>query len=136
MVVDASVWVSALLPGDSFHEVSRIWLESRTRTHAPLVAPTLAMPEVAGAIARRTAAPAAGRAAASALGAIPGLRIVHLSGGLMSQATNIAAEHRLRGADAVYAALASDLGLPLFTWDRELRERTAGFIQVQAPEGP
>ena len=134
MVVDASVWIGGLLPQDVFHDLSRAWLESRAKTRELIVTPTLAPPEVAGAIARRVGAPAIGREAVSALRRTPGLRIVHPTGALMSEATSIAAEYRLRGADAVYAALASALRLPLFTWDQELRQRTIGFIQALAPD--
>ena len=43
----------------------------------------------------------------------------------ISHAAVLAAEKRLRGADAVYAATAAATGSPLVTWDAELRARAA-----------
>jgi predicted nucleic acid-binding protein len=41
---------------------------------------------------------------------------------------------RLRGADAVYVALARRLGMPLVTWDAEQRERAKPVVRVVTPE--
>ncbi|HEV8260717.1 MAG TPA: hypothetical protein VGQ19_08175 [Burkholderiales bacterium] len=45
----------------------------------------------------------------------------------------IAAQYFLRGADAVYAALARQLGTPLVTWDKELLERAAAVVPTFTP---
>jgi len=66
-VVDASVWVSRLVPQDVHHFASRRYLEERAAAGDPLVAPALLLAEVAGAIARRTGAPELGRRALEGL---------------------------------------------------------------------
>ena len=48
-------------------------------------------------------------------------------------AAQLAARLQLCGADAVYVALARQLGLPLVTWDNEQRTRAATIIPVQTP---
>jgi predicted nucleic acid-binding protein len=52
---------------------------------------------------------------------------------LARSAAEAAADHLLRGADALYAAMAHLLGLPLITLDAELRRRAAGLVRVVAP---
>ena len=49
-------------------------------------------------------------------------------------AATLAGQLRVRGADAVYLAVAAALRLPLVTWDAEQRERAGGFIEVLVPE--
>ena len=50
MVVDASVWVSRLVPQDAHHATSRQWLERQLMEGALLIAPVLVLAEVAGAL--------------------------------------------------------------------------------------
>ena len=95
--------------------------------------PTLALSEVAGAIARRTGSTLLGRLAAQEMLRIPGLRLVALDGELAREAADMAAEARLRGADAVYAATARALNLPLFTWDQDQEKRARPFVRVRRP---
>jgi predicted nucleic acid-binding protein len=45
----------------------------------------------------------------------------------------MAADYGLRGADAVYAALAAQLAIPLVTWDAEQIARVQTAIQAGIP---
>jgi predicted nucleic acid-binding protein len=40
----------------------------------------------------------------------------------------------MRGADAIYAALASTLGVPLVSWDKEHVERASTRVTVYTPD--
>jgi predicted nucleic acid-binding protein len=133
IVVDASVWVSRLVPQDVHHAASRQWLEERAAAGRDLVAPVLLLLEVAGAIARRTGEPALGRRAARDLLRVPGLRVVPLDRRLGLAATRLAADLRLRGADAAYVATAARLGVPLFTWNREQLACAGKDVDVRQP---
>jgi len=133
-VVDASVWVSRLVPQDVHHSASRRYLEERAAAGGPLVAPVLLLAEVAGAIARRTGAPEPGRRALEGLLRFPGLRLVTVDRHLGQEMARLAANLQLRGADAAYVAVAIRLGLPLVTWDREQALRAASRIPVLTPE--
>ena len=135
-VVDASVWVSSLIPADVFHAVSRGWLRQQVAEREQLVVPALMLAEVAGAISRRTHRPADGRSAIDVLLRLGALRIVAIDGRLGKAAATLAAMAGLRGADAIYAALAQHLSLPLVTWDDELQQRTNTMIAVQRPTRP
>jgi predicted nucleic acid-binding protein len=53
---------------------------------------------------------------------------------LGQESAQLAIDLRLRGADAVYVALARRLGMPLVTWDGEQRERARSAVRVATPE--
>ena len=63
----------------------------------------------------------------------PHLVLVPLDETLADQAADAAAQHRLRGSDAVYAAVALRFGSTLVTLDREQRERVADVIPARLP---
>jgi predicted nucleic acid-binding protein len=130
VVVDASLWVSSLLPADAHHEAAARWLAENGG--GDLAIPTLALVEVAGALARRATPELASRAVAL-LRAMPGLQIVSLDEPLAFEAARLASQQRLRGADAVYVTLAARLALPLVTLDEELAAREAAIVRIIQP---
>ncbi len=133
-VVDASVWVSRLVPQDVHHQASRRYLEERATVGDRLIAPVLLLAEVAGAIACRTGAPELGCRALEGLLRFPGLRLVTVDRHLGQEMARLAADLQLRGADAAYLAVAIRLDLPLVTWDREQALRAASRVPVLTPE--
>lgn len=132
-VVDANVWVSSFISQDVHHSISLRWLEQCMAREDELVVPTLVLAEVAGAVARRTGVTQLGRQAARQIGCVPKLRVIGLSVHLGEDAAGIAADLRVRGADAVYVAVARTLGLPLVTWDQEVQERVVSLVAVWQP---
>jgi predicted nucleic acid-binding protein len=52
---------------------------------------------------------------------------------LARQAADIAAQHRLRGSDAVYAAVAQRFGSTMITLDREQHDRVSDAIRALYP---
>ena len=132
-VVDASVWVSALVATDVNHEASHQWLLQATSDGQLVIAPALLLPELAGAVARRTGVPTLGLRAVGLVQRLPASRIVPIDFGLAQLGVWMAAEARLRGADAIYVALANRLGIPLVTWDLEQRHRGAVSAVVLSP---
>ena len=133
MVVDASVLVSLLVPHDVHHGASRDWVTRHVAEGGLVVAPALLLPEVAGAVARRTAEARLARRAVRAILGVPTLRLLAVDDALARSAAALAAQLRVRGADAVYIAAASALRLPLVTWDAEQRERGAAVVDVIVP---
>ena len=124
-VVDASVWVSRFLPPDVNHAVSRLWLYRHLRAGGRVIAPTLLLVETAGALARRTGDQAGAMTIASRLRRLPRVRWVALDGASRDDAARLAIQLGLRGADAVYVAVARRLGVPLVSWDSEQIARAA-----------
>ena len=129
-VVDASVWVSRLVPTDPHHEATVGWFARQEQEGGFLVVPALMPPEVAGAIARRTRDGRLARRAVDRLLRLPALRLVTLDRGLAKLAASLAADLGLRGADAIYVAVARRLGLQLVTWDRDQRERARRAVMT------
>ena len=64
---------------------------------------------------------------------LPHLILIPLDDLLAGQAVDIAAAYRLRGSDAVYAAVAERFACPLLTLDREQHERVAGLLKTFTP---
>ncbi len=133
MMIDASVWVSRFIADDPNHGASRRWLQQHLESGGTVVTPTLALAEVAGALARRTGMADLGRHSVDAILRAPGLRLVPLDQELAAEAARIAADRRLRGADAVYVASARLLDVPLVTWDEEIHARAPSLIEVRHP---
>lgn len=55
-----------------------------------------------------------------------------LNDALGDRAAAVAASCKLRGAEGVFVALAEELGQPLITLDREIRERSSRVIEAEA----
>lgn len=127
VVVDASVWVSRLLTQDLHHRASSEWLERRVADGTGLAGPITMLAEIAGAIARRTENPQLGRRAVDAVLTVPGVRLVEVDRDLGILAYELAADGRMRGADALYVAVASRLRIPLASLDLEQLERARPF---------
>lgn len=64
----------------------------------------------------------------------PGITQVPLDLSLAIHAAEIAIENRLRGADAVYVAVAEDFDSILISWDAEMLQRSPEFVLAMSPE--
>jgi predicted nucleic acid-binding protein len=136
VVIDTSVWVSRLLPHDANHQAARIWIDNHIVNGGFFVAPIIFVIEVASAIARETLPPGDPQAdahkAVNQLYALPIMRLVPLDQALVDEATNLAADHRIRGADALFVAVARQLGLPLATFDKyQLKQPQAVVVTIR-----
>jgi predicted nucleic acid-binding protein len=131
--VDASVFLNAFNPYEAGHAESNRLLALMQEKAEPVIVPTLLLPEVAGAVARGRQDAGLARRFAEALGSLPHLVVVPLDAVLARQAMEVAADHALRGSDAVYVAVALRFGSTLVTLDPEQRERAAGLVSICWP---
>ena len=131
--VDASVFLNGFNPYEAGHEESRRLLALLQEQAAPIVVPTLLLPEVAAAIGWGRQDADLAREFAAALSRLPHLVLIPLDTTLARQAADVAAQYRLRGSDAIYAAVALRFGSTLITLDREQRERVAGALLARYP---
>jgi len=131
--VDASVFVNGFNPYEAGHEESRRLLALLQEQAAPIVVPTLLLPEVAAAIGRGRQDADLAREFAAALSRLPHLVLIPLDTTLAQQAADVAAQYQLRGSDAVYAAVALRFGSTLITLDREQRERVTNALLTLYP---
>jgi predicted nucleic acid-binding protein len=135
MVIDASVWVAALLARDLHHREASSFLKLLVSEGTTTSAPALALPEVAGAIARQTDDPGVASKAVSFLRRQDWVRVAAVDDALAASAAALAAQQRLRGADAVYLALAVMDNTPLITLDAEMLKRAPAGVPVFTPGG-
>jgi predicted nucleic acid-binding protein len=131
--IDASVFLNAFLSAESGSETSKEMLTQLQSQAVPLIAPTLLLPETAAAISRGQDNPELARQFSSTLQRLPHLVLVPLDQILAQHALDIAAYHRLRGSDAVYAAVAQRFACPLVTLDREQHDRVTNVLKTYYP---
>ena len=131
--VDASVFINGFNPYEEGYEHSRRLLARMQEEAVPIVVPTLLLPEIAAAIRRGRDDQDLAHRFAVRLRRLPHLVLVPVDEVLAQQAADVAAQYRLRGSDAVYAAVALRFGSTMVTLDREQRERVAAVVTARAP---
>lgn len=131
--IDASVFLNGFNPAEEGHVTSLNFLSKVQDQAVPAIVPTLLLPEVAAAIGRGHDNSDLAHQFADSLSRLPHLVLVSLDESLARQAADVAAQHRLRGADAVYVAVALRFGCPLVTLDREQHDRAANALDTFYP---
>lgn len=131
--VDASVWVNAFDQREVGYADSRQFLQLLNTRKIQIAVPTLLLVEVAGTISRTRGDASQAIAFAKALTALPHVTLYDLDNTAANQSFTLAANQKLRGADAVYAALALHVGSTLVTLDKEQLNRLAGVVTTIAP---
>ncbi|MDP1612092.1 MAG: type II toxin-antitoxin system VapC family toxin [Sulfuritalea sp.] len=134
MIVDASVWVASVLDKDVHHEVGLAFMHRFVKEQQIATVPLLVWAEIAGAVARRTGDTDRGMKVAEFIAAKIWVRGVPLDATLAGESMRLAANLKLRGADAVYVALAATCREPLITLDVEMLERARGVAEAFTPE--
>lgn len=132
-VVDASVYVAFANEADRFHEPAVRWLESCLDAQRPLAAPSLLVVEVAASIRRLTGDRRLAERVVSDLVETGWIELAPLTPERSRRAAKIAAGTGVRGADAVYVALAQELGATLVTVDRQQLTRASVVARVARP---
>ena len=135
MIVDASVWVAMFRDNDVHHDDSVSFLDAAVTKQQDLHLPNLALAEIAGVFARQTGKARLATRTVRAILALPRVQRHGLSDALSDRAAALAARCKLRGADAVYVALAEALDEPLITLDQEILDRSTGVIRTVTPTG-
>ncbi|MCE7939638.1 hypothetical protein DCC79_12450 [bacterium] len=132
MVIDTSVFVAAFKPGEPGHHASRAFL-GRVSATTQLFAPVVIVPEAAAAFSRGTGSADIGRRFAERLCAERVVTLMPITKPLAARAAELAADHGLRGCDALFVAVAEHLGAALVTLDVDQRQRGAGVVATQEP---
>jgi predicted nucleic acid-binding protein len=133
MIVDASVWVAIFRDNDVHHGASVSFLDVAVAKQEELHIPNLALAEIAGVFARQTGKARLATRTVRAVLTLPRLQRHGLNDALSDRAAALAARCRLRGADAVYVALAETLDEPLITLDQEILDRSTGIVKSATP---
>ena len=133
VTIDASVFVSAFTPSEEAHQTSKAFMREVRESGVPIIVPTLVIPEIAAAIGRGQGKPDLGYSFAIEVSQFPNVTLVSLDESLAETAAEIAATHRLRGSDAVYAAVAKRFATELVTLDAEQLQRVKKVATVRKP---
>lgn len=133
LTIDASVHISELSQTEPGAAASRALLSYVRQKSVPVYCPTLLSVEVAASVARVYNDTAQGLSVARTLNALANYQWVTLDMVLAQDAARIGAAYRLRGADAVYAAVAQRHGTTLVTLDKQQSQRLALVITTQGP---
>jgi predicted nucleic acid-binding protein len=132
-VVDTSFYVTTVDVKDPLHAVARSWLGEASKAGERLFAPWILVAEVGAAISRGLGDPALARKTVARLVGAGVVHLIPVDARLAERASDIAIDHRIRGCDAVYVALAEALGEPLATFDTQQSVRAAGVVRVLRP---
>jgi predicted nucleic acid-binding protein len=131
--LDTSVYVRASDPNDPNQATCQALIDALEDQSAPIIVPRLLLAEVAGALRRLTRDPIRARLAIDTLRSMPHIQLIPLDDALIDTATEIAADYALRGADAVYVAVARRHGCTLVSLDREQRDRARAIVTTRTP---
>jgi predicted nucleic acid-binding protein len=133
VTVDASVFVNALSPDENRSDESAEFISRLKQEDVVLIQPTLFIPEVVASIARKQDSTNIALEVLHELRKFPKLTLVDLDDDFADYASGVAANHRLRGSDAIYAAVALRFGTELVTLDREQLDRLPNVLAVRSP---
>lgn len=134
LTIDANVWLAAADVDEPAHDACFACLRQALLRKARLEHPWLLLVEVSATVARKTHKPALAEEAVAVVQAVPGHVWHTLDADLARTARRLAAQLTLRGADAIYAAVAKRSGAVLLTCDGEMHARAAGAIVCLTPE--
>jgi predicted nucleic acid-binding protein len=132
-VIDASVLLAAALPNEPFHAEAKALMGRLMDDRAALFLPTIALTEVAAAIARGAGDASLALAVSTQYAKRTDLHRMAVDITLGDLATEMAAGQRIRGCDAVYVALAYLQQAVLITLDGQQRERAPSSVTACTP---
>ncbi len=132
-VIDASVYVALVNAHEREHSSSWAWFEQARAADESIVAPVILLSEVAAALSRGVGDPTLAHRVVQQLARSEVIELIPVTMVMAEQAAVVAAEHRIRGCDAVYIALADQLNDTLVTLDRQQLEQGAALVTVRSP---
>lgn len=132
-VVDASVFVAAVSRDEVHYEQAVAWLNWVLAETDTLDVPAIILSEVAAAVSRGKQDKALAHRALRLLLDTDLIQIFTVTPELASRAAEIGIEQRIRGCDAVYVALAEQLGTDLVSLDQQQVERGTAVVPVRQP---
>ncbi len=132
--LDANIYARDIDPNDPNYDDCHTLLERLSRGDVRVIVPTLLLAELAASISRVRRDPMRARLTTDALQALPFLEFIDLDRPLGREAAEIAADYAVKGADAVYIAVARHYGCALVTLDKEQATRAARIVTVLTPQ--
>lgn len=134
LTIDASVFIAACHHHEPGYAASRALLDGLREAAVPLIEPAILPVEVAGALSRTGSNERLAKEFAEAILALPHLTVVAVDERMSRRAVTTATQHKLRGADALYVAVATQYGAHLVTLDGEQLRRAPAVVNACKPE--
>lgn len=131
--LDASVWVNGFDRKEPGANTTRQLLHLLAEQGQAIIIPNLALVEVSGSVSRTRRRPAKATAFVDTIMRLPHVTVVPLTADLAEAAAHLAARHALRGADAVYAAVALAAECTLVSLDGEHLTRLRNVVRTLTP---
>lgn len=131
LTIDASVWIAAADATDRFYQASRDLLRKVVADRIAVIQPEFARLEVACALARRLRDGAQGQMLAQSLMRRMVTSEVAMTSDFLADAEQLGTRQFLRGADTLYAAVASQSQTQLVSWDNEHLQRAQGITPIE-----
>jgi len=132
-VIDASVYVSLINAHDKEHASSWAWFEQAQSAQESLVAPSILLAEASAATSRGVGDPTLAHRVVRELRGSGLIELIPVTLSTAERAATLAADHRIRGCDAVYVAMAHERGEVLITLDHQQRNRAPSHIVAHTP---
>ena len=132
-VIDANVYIALVHAHEPDHARSWTWFERALASEESIRAPVILLAEVAAAFSRGVGDHELARQVVQQLARSRTIELVPVGLTLAEHAASIAADHRIRGCDAVYVALAEQLNECLVTLDEQQLERGAAAAVTCRP---
>ena len=131
--IDASVFVNAFNPYEEGHTTSQQFMRLVQDGAIPVIVPLLLLPELAAAIGRGRQDANLAQEFTRGVRELGHFTFVDIDEPLAWQSVDVAAHQRLRGSDAVYAAVARRYNTTLVTLDQEQATRMGSVVTTQSP---
>jgi len=132
--IDASVFINAEIEVEEFHEYSAKLMQNFRDKGITIIVPEIVLPEISSAISRGTGDPEKALVFVKELKQIPNIVFVPVDRELADHASQLAAEYRLRGCDAIYVAVAFLFRAKLISLDKQQIERAVAYIEAATPQ--
>ena len=133
-VIDASLYISLINVNESSHATSWAWFQQAQLGQESLSAPVILLAEITSALSRGLDNPALAHQVVQQLLQSKVINLVPVTQALAERAAAIAADCQIRGCDAIYVALAEQLGDYLMTLDQQQLDRGALIVTTRKPE--
>ena len=132
-VIDASVYIALINAREKEHGKCWTWFQRVKMTQEQVVAPVILLAEASAALSRGVGDKDLAHRVVQQLKGSQLIELIPVTLALAEQAAIIAADHRIRGCDAVYVALADQRGEHLVTLDGQQLERGAAVVTTREP---
>lgn len=133
-VIDASVYIAINRDDEIEHESSVSWMVNSRAMGEKVFAPNILLAEACASIGRITGNTSDAEIILERLQNSTVITLIPITETLATRAAEIGFQQKIRGCDAVYVAVAEQLGQTLITLDNQQRERGKAVVETATPQ--